>query len=253
MSNSSERSVERVLDLLEELANWPYGVSLSDISRAVQLNKTTVYRLLNTLIDKGYVLKDPVSGKYRLSMRLFELGSQGRNGRHILTVALPYMERLARKTNKTICLAIPDGVDVVYLFKGGAYNIGARTPIYVGLRAPMYCTGTGKSIMASLSDEEIRTIWKHSSISKVADNTITSLPTFLEEIARIRVQGYAIDNVEHDIGFCGVAASIYDCNHYPCAAIGVSGSVKEISLEQLHTLAPEIKEIANEISQLLNN
>lgn len=75
MAGSPERSVERVLDLLEELAFWPYGVSLSEISVAVNLNRTTVYRLLTALVNKGFVLKDPDSGKYRLSMKLFELGS----------------------------------------------------------------------------------------------------------------------------------------------------------------------------------
>ena len=253
MAGSPERSVERVLDLLEELAFWPYGVSLSEISVAVNLNRTTVYRLLTALVNKGFVLKDPDSGKYRLSMKLFELGSQGYNGRHILNVALPYLERLARKTNQTICLAIPDGVDVVYLFKGESYNLGGRTPIYVGLRAPMFCTGTGKSILANLSDEEIQSIWEHTTITQLTANTITSYAEFQKEIDQIRKQGYAIAHEEHDVGYRGIAAAIYDINNRPAASIGVSGPMKVLTQEKLVDLAPDIKQTACEISRLISS
>ena len=141
---------------------------------------------------------------------------------------------------------------MVYLFKGESYNLGARTPIYVGLRAPMFCTGTGKSILADLPDEEIQSIWERTAITQITPHTITTYLDFQKEIEQIRKQGYAIDHEEHDIGYCGIAASIYDVNGRPTASLGVSGSVKVLTCGKLVELAPEIKQAASEITRLIS-
>ena len=251
LAQSNERSVERVLNILEALALWPEGVSLTDLAESVELPKATAHRLLGTLVSRGYVSKAPNSGKYRLTMRLFELGSYGGGGRHILTVALPYLEELSRQTDETLSLAVQDNTDMVYLFRGDYGSLGVRMPTNVGLRYPMYRCATGKSIMAALPSIECKALWEHSDIVAKTSHTIVNFEDFEREIALIRERGYACDNEEGDLGVRGVAVAIRNYLGRPIAAIGISALASHLSDEMIASLAPKLLAVVQKIEKAL--
>lgn len=104
--HSPVQSIDRLFDIVEALSNAPRGMALSDLSAAVGLHTSTTHRLLAALVARGYVQKDIESGKYRLTMRLFEVGSRAVGGMNIVSLARPYLEHLAATTHEAIHLVV---------------------------------------------------------------------------------------------------------------------------------------------------
>jgi DNA-binding IclR family transcriptional regulator len=251
LEKSTERSVERTLNILEELALWPNGISLSELARCVELPKATAHRLLNTLISRDYVMKEAENGKYRLTMRLFEIGSYGGGGRHILSAALPHLEALARETNETISLAIPDDTEMVYLFRGASYNMGVRMPDCVGVRNPLYACATGKSILSALPLEERKAIWKRMKITRRTVHTKMTFEEFEPEVEWIHQHGYAFDNEEGDIGVRGIAVAIMNYAGSPIASVGISALVGRMDDDKIAQWAPKLIAVGKNIAASL--
>ena len=178
---SGVQSVERIFQLIEHLAAHPTGVSLQRLAEETGLAKSTVHRLLASLVGLGYVVQDEENGHYRLTLKMFELSSGIVDSMDIMGVAKAHLERLSQRTGEAVHLVIRDGRDIVYIYKteSGPMRMSSR----VGLRSPLYCTGVGKAILATLPGDELEDIWTHSNVQKLTDKTITDL----EEL---RSQGY---------------------------------------------------------------
>jgi DNA-binding IclR family transcriptional regulator len=184
-------------------------------------------------------------------MRLFELGSNAISEMNILGIARPYLEELAEITNEVIHLVIPDGHEVVYLFKEDSSNSIVKMSSRIGARDPMYCTGVGKSIMSNLPEEDAHKIWEKSEIIKFTPNTITSFKNMLAEMAKIRKNGFAIDNEEHELGVRCIAVAIKDYAGKPIGAISVAAPISRLDDAKIGLIAPIIKNAANNISNAL--
>lgn len=249
MDNSTVQSVERVFSILEALSEYPKGISLGDLSEIVSLHKSTVFRLLSTLGKMNYITKDSITGKYKLTIRLFEIGSRALDGFDLLSVSRPYLEKLTSLTNEVTHLVVPDDQWVVYLYKQAPHNFSIMSSA-IGMRNYMYCTGVGKSIMAACSDEEIIRIWHSSEIIPYTPSTLTSLAAMQAEIKIIRQQGYAIDNEEHEPGIRCVAAAITDFSGKAIAAISLAATTYRMSDARIQELAPLVISTAKSISSV---
>ena len=108
--------------------------------------KSTVHRLLASLVSLGYAAQEPETGRYRLTLKMFELSSGIVNSMEIMDVAKAHLERLSQRTGEAVHLVIRDARDIVYIYKteSGPMRMSSR----VGLRSPLYCTGVGKAILA---------------------------------------------------------------------------------------------------------
>jgi len=170
---SGVQSVERIFQLIEHLAAHPTGVSLQRLAEETGLAKSTVHRLLASLVGLGYVVQDEENGHYRLTLKMFELSSGIVDSMDIMGVAKAHLERLSQRTGEAVHLVIRDGRDIVYIYKteSGPMRMSSR----VGLRSPLYCTGVGKAILATLPGDELEDIWTHSNVQKLTDKTITDL------------------------------------------------------------------------------
>ena len=135
------QSVERIFQLIEHLAAHPTGVSLQTLAGETGLAKSTVHRLLASLVGLGYVVQDEENGHYRLTLKMFELSSGIVDSMDIMGVAKAHLERLSQRTGEAVHLVIRDGRDIVYIYKteSGPMRMSSR----VGLRSPLYCTGVG--------------------------------------------------------------------------------------------------------------
>ncbi len=242
------QSIDRVLDIIEILSENPNGLTLTDLSSLSGLHTSTAHRLLSALSTRGYAVKNPDTGRYKLTLRIFEIASRVANSSNLLTVSRPILERLQHNTNETVHLVVPDGTDVVYLYKESDGSLDVRMGSTIGLRSPMYCTGVGKSILASLPRDKFEIIWNSTKAQQHTQYTITDPEAMLAECRKIRAQGYATDKEEHESGVCCVAAVVKNCFERPVAAISISLPSFRFTEEMEKGLSRQVMQAAEEIS-----
>ena len=232
---SGVQSVERIFALIEHLAAHPGGASLQQLAQDTALAKSTVHRLLGSLVSLGYAEQDAVTGHYRLTLKMFELSSGIVNSMDIMSVAKAHLERLAQRTGEAVHLVIRDRRDIVYIYKteSGPMRMSSR----VGLRSPLYCTGVGKAILATLTEEEVEDVWRHSNPQKLTGRTVTDLPALCAQLNEVRACGYAIDDEENELGIRCVALAIPGPGGKADSAFSISGLAPYMTPERIRRIA----------------
>lgn len=245
------QSIDRALDIVEALSVQPHGMLLKDLSAEVGLHVSTTHRLLASLVSRGYVQKDIETGKYRLTVRLFEIGSRAISGMNLVSISRPYLEQLAAGTGETVHLVARNNDEVVYLYKEDRRESVIHMASFVGLRSPMYRTAVGKSILALLPEEEIRRIWDRSVIEPLTPNTIVRYDDLLENLAIVRQRGWAMDNEENELGVLCIAAPIKDFTNTPIGAISISAPAARMTFSTCERFALKVIASTNAISRAL--
>lgn len=250
-AGNSVQSIDRVLDIAETLSSAPTGLTLSDLAAATGLHVSTAHRLVNVLVDHGYALKDTATGKYRLTLRMFEIGSRVSGIWDLLSVAKPFLDELAALSHEAVHLVQRDDNTVAYLYKAEPFQQMVHMGSQVGLRNPMYCTGVGKSILSLLSPAEVESIWNSCDIVAFTPKTITSLPELKAQLEQARARGYAIDDEEHEEGVRCIAAAIRNWAGSPVAAISISAPVSRMDNSTMEKIRPHLLGAVNEISRMM--
>jgi len=249
---SRVKSVEHALTLLELLAQENGEMSLTQLSQKVGWPKSTVHGLLATLRDFHYVEQSAESGRYRLGIRLFELGNQVARSWVIRDAARPVMLRLSREFGETVQLGTEDDGEILYLDKLVA-NTVVSIMSEVGLRLPMHCSGLGKVLLAQKSPAELRRIIARKGLPAFTKRTITTQAVLEEELARVRAQGYAMDDGEIMDGLRCVAAPIRDGNGQVRYAVSISAQARNMYGERLEQIIGELRQAAAEISYAMGS
>lgn len=244
------QSVDRTLSILALMSDYNEGLGITEISERVELHKSTVHRLLGTLIYKGYVVQDHQTNKYRLTFKIFELGNKIIEDKDILKASKFYTEDLMKEFNEVVHLVIRDDNDILYIDKVEAKNT-IQMASKIGRRSPLYSTSVGKSILAYLDEEEVMEIWENSDIKKFTDNTIIDYDIFKKELDKIRLQGYAEDDEENEPGVRCVGAPVFNFHGKVEGAISISGPTMRVTKEKVDEIAREIKKCASLISKEL--
>lgn len=207
-NNELVSAVARTMAVLEALAEHPEESGVSEIAQKLDMSKSTVYRFLQSLKARGYVVQD-AEDRYRLSVRLFELGAQALPHLDIVREAEPGMRRINELTAETVHLGILDEGSIVYVHKiDSKYNL--RMYSRIGRRAPLYCTGIGKVLMAWLEQSELIAHLQEESFERRTANTLVSIEAYLQELEVVRAQGYAEDHEEFEDNMRCLAAPIRD-------------------------------------------
>ncbi|MDR1066142.1 MAG: IclR family transcriptional regulator [Clostridiales bacterium] len=243
---SHVQSVERALRIIDVLAAENHDMSLTEVSNALEWPKSTVHGLITTLRDFSFVEQSPLTGKYSLGVKLFELGNIVARGWNIREVALPFMRRLSETTGETAHLAAEDNGDVLYIEKidsARAFRIVSE----IGARLPIHCTGLGKAILAHKTPAEIRRIFLRNDLRAMTPNSITSLEKLEKELERIRKDGFAVDNGEVMEGLRCVAAPIRDKNGNVNYAVSVSGVLGNMYGARFDKIVETLKKTAEDI------
>lgn len=241
------QSVDRTLTILEALSDYSDGIGITEISELVNLHKSTVYRLLSTLIYKGYVVQEEESKKYKITLKLFELGSKKVDKLDLVKISKPYAKMLMERVNEVVHLIIREETDIVYIDKVETNNTISMAS-RIGKRNKMYCTATGKAMLAFLPDEEVLKVWNSSKIVKLTKNTITDFIVFKKELQKINVSGYAIDDEENEIGVKCVGVPIFNMSGNVVGAISVSGPITRITDNNIDFISKEVIKCGNLIS-----
>jgi DNA-binding IclR family transcriptional regulator len=222
--NDQVNAVVRTMSILEILSGEDQ-LGLSEIARRCNLNKSTVFRFLNTLSQLGYIYRDSSNDRYGLSLKLNALVGIRSGSEELLRYASTFLEFLARETGETIHLAILEAGALVYLKKiESAHSLRVVTMASsVGASVPLYCTGLGKAILSWFPLSEQETYIAHQVFTKYTNTTITDGPSLLKELSLIKGRGYSFDMQEHEEGVVCVAAPIFTSGQLPIAAISISG------------------------------
>lgn len=244
------QSVERSLSILEVLSEFENGLGITEISNKVDLHKSTVHRLLATLISKGYVKQNQENNNYILTMKLFELGNKKVEKMNILNVSRSYLQNLVNETNEVVHLVIREGHEIIYISKVESQNT-IRMHSKIGSRKPAYCTAVGKAMLAYLDEAEVKKIWDNSKIEKITEHTVTDFQEFMKILKTIKQRGYAEEEQENEIGIRCVAATIFDYKGEVCGAISISGSILSYTESKKEKFSNLIMEYASKISREL--
>lgn len=250
MNERTIQSVKRAIDIMELYSPTNTELSVKEISERLQLSKSTVHGLIKTLEYRGYLEQNPSNQKYKLGLRLFQLGNVVGEGMEITRLSMPLITELVECVQETVHLVVLDGVDVVYVEKvegPGALRMYSQ----VGKRAPFYCTGVGKAIFAYLGHQRIDEILSVSDLKAFTHYTLTDADQIRQELERIREQGYAIDDEEIELGLKCVAAPIFDHRGRPVASVSCSGPKLRLTDDKMVQMIREVKQTASRISQKL--
>lgn len=247
------QSADRIFAIMESLAE--HGpMRIIDLSESLGLHKSTVHRLLASLISMGYVTQNEQTGAYSLTYKLVELSGKILKNTDILTLVRPYAGQLSEACDETVHFVKRSGTSVVYLDKLESQSVRARSfrlSSQVGLTRPMYCSAVGKVILAYLSEEEVESIWHSCTIEKHTEYTITDLRVLKKELALIRERGYAVDNEENELGIRCIAVPVFDYHDKPEYALSISSLLSRMPDERLGELAGLLTETSRNLSKVL--
>lgn len=243
------QSVDRVLDIIEVLAVEHNGLGITEISNRVALHKSTAHRLVSTLARRGYIDKTE-SGNYKIGLKLIEAVSCYINSLELQTEARPYLAQITANLGLTSHLGILDGDKVVYLEK---MDVISSVKMYsqIGLRIDAYCSSLGKCLLSNYSSKQLTEKMQSTPFIKYTDNTIGSLAELHEEIKKVRLQGWAMDDEEFEMGHRCISAPIFDYRGDIVAAISASGNVNVLTDKRLKEVIEYVKSMAAEISKTM--
>lgn len=245
------RTVERAFGILGLLSDGKPR-TLTSVSQEMELSPSTIYRFLNTLANLNYVERDPHTGEYHLGLACLELARAYQKHNDIRRLALPSLVELRDETMETVHLGVLNSMEVVYLEKlQGLHAIGlmASRP---GGRAPTYCTGLGKVMLAYQDEADVRAYFTQNKMHRFTDATISNVGELLEELREIRAQGYGFDRGEHEKEVRCIAAPIFDQSGEMVASISVSGPFSRMDpVEENEALIEKVTAVTSHISGLL--
>lgn len=242
------RTLWTAFDLLSQLEKGQgRGLTLSELADALRLHKSTVHRLLGSLEEGRYVDRSEETGRYRLGLRLLELGSVVLESLDLRQEARPILEALGREAGETVHLCILEQGEVVYIDKVETTE-PVRMYSRIGRRAPVYCTAVGKAMLAHLPTEEQDHLIREINFRRLTENTLNSVEALREQLVQIRRQGCSFDQEEHELGVRCVAAPIFDHTGRAVAAVSITGPTTRMTPERATELAPAVRSAAAQIS-----
>lgn len=248
---SNVQSIERALNLLKTLSNYPEGIQITRLSEQVGMTKSTTHRLLSTLVNMHYVTKDAETDKYKLGTEIIYLSRNLLSNMNVINVAKPYLEKLSRDVNETVHLCIADHGQIMYVDKIES-NRPVRMSSQIGSRAPMYCTGIGKVLLSGMPEHQYEEIVSKTEFVLHTPQTVKNKEELFEQVQRAKELGYALDDVEKEDGLRCIAAPIYDFSGMIIASFSISGPAIRITKELIeNTLVERVRITSQEISRNL--
>ncbi len=223
---------------------------INEISSKTGFPPSTVHRILTSLLEMGYVLQEPATKSYSLSLRFFELGSRVQEKFNVTPYARPYLLALHEETKESTNLVVLDNDAAVYLDHVNS-DYGLQLFTKLGARVPLYSTGVGKAFLSRFTAEQYAEYIKRTSLVPKTHNTFVGSDDLLVELEKIRRTGYAIDNEENEYGSRCVATLIYYHNENNAAALSVSGPAVRITPERYEEIANKVKTNAEKIAKRL--
>ena len=242
------RSVERAIKVLLYICENSIPAGLSQISRGVELDKTTTWRLLATLEKENMVQQDPVTKKYIPGANISNLFNTWRSD--VRKVARPYLEELVHETGETVCLIVAIGLErlCIEVLQGDQKLSCVQT---IGYRAPIYKGASGRVLMAYRPIEEVEKILDKTGVEQSTPQSVTNREVYIRELEKTRERGFAATSGDLLLGLSAISSPIFDNQKDLASALVVKGSQARMSDSIISKMSESVLTTANAISAKL--
>lgn len=243
-------ALDKAIRILEYLSKIDGDISLSRLSVCLNIPKTTLLRLLNTLSSHSMVKQDPVTKNYRLGWALIYMGAAASKLFDLSMLVRPFLERLSLETGESSSLVRLRKNYAVYVDRVSSSSI-IRGGLGIGAELELHASAAGKVLISGMPDEAIQQLIGECPLSKHTENTITDPLEILAQVLQVRKNGYALDDEEGELGARCIAAPIMDWNGDIIAALSITGPISRITTERIPDYIRIVCQIAREASDKL--
>jgi len=225
-------------------------MGLPELANILNVDRSTIHRLLGTLLQRNYVAQDAENKRYSVGFKVIELSRSALDGYSIRAKAKPFLRKLTQETGESTNLCVPASNHAVCIdFEASPSPLAVSNDI--GIEFLYHATSAGKVLLAYMAEDKLEAILKNYIFTGFTPRTITTRERMQNEIEMIREKGYAVDDEEHYIGVRCIAAPIRNYSNKVKAAISCSGPTSRITLAKLPEIASIVVRIANDISHSL--
>jgi len=243
-------SLQNGLEVFDMFSRDHTVVTVGEIAKHLGLHKSSASRIAATLVALGYLRASPKSAGFQLGGKLARLGSIAVIDTSLTNVAQPIMQALAEDTGETCHLGTLEGSDAITVaLIDGSFSL--RMHSWVGKRSPAHLTSMGKVLLAGLSDRALDNLYPNEELEAPTPYSISTKSALKIQLAKIRANGYALDNEELEIGLRCVAAPIYSHDQRVIASLTVAGSASRIQLSNIDNYVEKVESAADRISKEL--
>ena len=243
--------ISRTCRILRSFSSIHPELGLGEIAKLSKLHPSTVHRILQALVNEGFMVQNIHNAKYRLGVSLVGIGELAKQSNDFLRIARPYAEELERVTGEYVAIEVLNQdlrVDTLDFIPSSSYRLSEK-PIY-GLSVDAHCTASGKMLLAFLSEEKLDEFINRG-LRAYTHKTITDPELFKKHLATILEQGYSVAESELEVGFISIAAPIFGSQPYPIAAIKVGAPTMRLTAERVKSVASLVMDVALSVSSTM--
>ena len=248
----SIQSLDRGLLILEAVGKSAEPVSLGPLATMLGIDRSSAFRLANTLKRRGYLANSSAGRDYILGPSVWRLWHQYDWSKMIVTVAHQHLKALAVETNETAHLAIREGKKALFIDHVASSHVIAISG-QTGEFVPLHCTSHGKALLCDFEERDLARLFGRQPLKQYTRNTIQSIRSLARECEAIRAQGYATDEAEFMEGVCCIAAPIRNRDVAVIASIGISAPASRFPKERKKEFAERVLAAAGQIGQTVSS
>jgi DNA-binding IclR family transcriptional regulator len=240
-------AVDRAMSLFELLARSQNGMTLSELSRKLNIPKSTTHYLIYTLVSRGYVQRGRDGRHFLLGLRLADVASASPAELHLRTLAMPYLRQVGTRVNLTATVTVLRGAEAVIIAKVDSFHdVGGGA--WIGRHIDLHCTAQGKALISAMTEAELDKLFGGRELARFTAKTISSLSALKSHLCQVRENGFASNDEEQVAGVRAVAAPVVDADGAVVAAVSVRGSTQQIPVARFPQLGREMIAVSKEIS-----
>jgi IclR family pca regulon transcriptional regulator len=239
----------RGLSVIEAFNEANPRLAIADVAKATGLDRATARRCLLTLAQLGYADYD---GKFFvLTPKILRLGHAYLSATPLPHLVQPFLDSLSEKVGQSSSASVLDGSEIVYVARASQKRV-VSINLMPGSRLPAYCASMGRILLAALPEDQARALLEHSSRTAFTPYTKTDLELLMEELAKVRAQGFAIIDQELELGLCSLAIGLEDCRGRVVAAINIGAPAASVPAAELaERYLGELKTVASALRPIL--
>ncbi|MCI9512823.1 MAG: IclR family transcriptional regulator [Oscillospiraceae bacterium] len=243
--------LEKSLRVLEFLISYPDGAPLNEIAKGVELNKSTVYRILHTLRQNRYIIQDEKTSEYRLGNRFLAYSSFFQT-LSIKSISIPFMQEFSDAHGYSTSLTILDeDVSLALAVINPTQSSPIRVSADEGFRCPLYCCASGKIFLSSFSQTELDKYFHTHTLTPFTEHTITNTLALRKDLEKVLKRGYSIENMENENEIVSVSAPVYGASGHLAAALTIMALAALITEEKISEIGNALAKQALKISKEL--
>ena len=244
------KSADRVIQILETIGNSGKGCTHKELSSALNIPKSSLTSLLNTLVNRGYITSDTEDRRYNLGPQLLVLTGRFLSGLDLVRLGQPILDQIVAEIDESAEIAIRRGQEMLVIASADCTRPIKRV-IQIGEHAPLYATAAGKAIMAFLSEEEIQCYLASSSLQSITPKTITNPNLLSREFEKVKTSGIAYSREELNEGLIAMAAPVFDMYGRITASVVLPIPAIRFNMEKERQVEKVLRNAAARLSYLL--